>query len=136
MIPGKKVTLNQSAALKISEVKAGSTGNAGDEFIELYNTGEADINLADIPLSLHTFYSVPNGSSTPIALTYYKRIIPSHGFFLIGSQIGYSGATPLDAVFATSSFSIFNPNPRLSNSIFVSGSRITTTYLAAMLRGS
>ncbi|MBI3046037.1 MAG: Ig-like domain-containing protein [Candidatus Harrisonbacteria bacterium] len=101
--PGKKVTLNQSATLKISEVKAGSTGNSADEFIELYNSGEADINLEDLPLRLHAFY--PNGSSTPVALTYYfKKVIPSHGYFLIGSQVGYSGSVPLDAVYnATSS---------------------------------
>src|SRR3989344_2397194 len=133
--PGKKVTLNQSAALKISEVKTGSTGNAGDEFVELYNTGEADINLADLPLSLHTFYSTPNGSSTPVALTYYKRIIPSHGFFLIGSQIGYSGATPLDAVFATSSFSVFNANGGVSIATS-SGIAATTTAIDRIAWGS
>lgn len=133
--PGKKVTLNQSAALKISEVKAGSTGNAGDEFVELYNTGEADINLADLPLNLHTFYSTPNGSSTPVALTYYKRIIPSHGFFLIGSQIGYSGATPLDAVFATSSFSAFNANGGVSIATS-SGIAATTTAIDRIAWGS
>ncbi|MBU6431100.1 peptidoglycan-binding protein, partial [Patescibacteria group bacterium] len=111
---GRKITLNQSAPLKISEVKAGATGNAADEFVELYNTGETDINLADLPLNLHTFYSSPNGSSTPVALTYYKRIIPGHGFFLIGNPIGYSGTTPLDAVFATSTFSVLNSNSGVS----------------------
>ena len=104
---GKKVTLNQSATLKISEVKLGVIGNSNDEFIELYNSGEADINLADLPLRLHTFYT--SGSSTPVQLTYYKQIIPSHGYFLIGSQVGYSGTVPLDAIYnATSSILSLN----------------------------
>ena len=104
---GKKVTLNQSATLKISEVKLGAIGNSNDEFIELYNSGEADINLADLPLRLHTFYT--SGSSTPVQLTYYKQIIPSHGYFLIGSQVGYSGTVPLDAIYnATSSILSLN----------------------------
>ncbi|MBI2175307.1 MAG: carboxypeptidase regulatory-like domain-containing protein, partial [Parcubacteria group bacterium] len=107
-IPGKKIFLNQSATLKISEVRAGSTGNTADEFIELYNTGEADIDLPTLPLNVHTFYA--SGSSSPVALTYYKRIIPSHGYFLIGSQVGYNGAAQPDAVFATSSFSVLVPH--------------------------
>ena len=104
---GKKVTLNKSATLKISEVKIGTLINAADEFIELYNSGEAGINLSDLPLALHAFY--PSGSSTPVGLTYYKRVIPSHGFFLIGSQVGYSDSVQLDAVYtATSSILALN----------------------------
>ncbi|MBI2604192.1 MAG: Ig-like domain-containing protein, partial [Candidatus Harrisonbacteria bacterium] len=102
--PGRKVLLSQTAPLKISEVRLGTASNVGDEFIELYNTGDASVNLSDLPLNLHAFYA--SGSSSPIALTYYRKVIPPHGFFLIGSQINYSGSTPLDAVFATTSSNV------------------------------
>ncbi len=108
----KKITLVKSATLKISEVKAGATGNAGDEFIELYNSGEADIDLKNLPLALHTFYTSTgsNGSSSPVALTYYNTIILQHGYFLLANPVGYSGATPPDAIFATSSARILLPD--------------------------
>src|SRR3989338_1140724 len=89
-LSNRKVSLNQSATLKISEVKIGTAVSSADEFIELYNSGEADINLSDLPLSVHSFYA--NGSSTPgISLTYYKKVIPSHGYFLIANKFGYNG---------------------------------------------
>ncbi len=102
-ISNRKVSLNQNATLKISEVKIGTVLSSADEFVELYNSGEADINLQDLPLAVHSFYA--SGSSTPgIPLTYYKKIIPSHGYFLIASQSGYSGNAQPDAIFATSTF--------------------------------
>ena len=111
----RKVSVNQSATLKISEVKIGTATNGGDEFIELYNSGEADINLQDLPLSVHKFYST--GSSSPVSLTYYKKVIPSHGYFLLANKTGYSGNTPgtqADAVFATSTSSVLVANGGLS----------------------
>ncbi len=124
----KKVRLNQNATLKISEVKAGTASNSSDEFVELYNSGEADINLSDLGLQLHSFYS--NGSSTPgVSLTYYKKVIPSYGYFLIGNQIGYSGSVPLDAVFATSSFNIILVNGGISIATGTPGTVATSTAI-------
>ncbi len=124
---GRKIALNQTASLKISEVKVGATGNASDEFVEIYNTGEADINLLQMPLSLHSFYA--NGSSTPVALTYYSRVIPAHGFFLIGTGMGYNGSAPLDAVFATSSMNILIPNGGVAISTSTLGAFATSTAI-------
>lgn len=104
-VSNRKVSLNQNATLKISEVKIGTAVSGADEFIELYNSGEADINLSDLPLRVHSFYA--SGSSTPgISLTYYKKVIPSHGYFLIANQIGYSSSAQAeaDAILATSTF--------------------------------
>jgi len=124
----KKVILNQGGTLKISEVKAGNTGNTSDEFIELYNSGESDINLQDLPLQVHSFYTT--GSSTPsVPLTYYKKIIPSHGYFLIANPIGYSSSVPPDAVFSTSTFSILIPNGGLSIATSSSGAFATSTAI-------
>jgi len=125
---GKKVNLNQSATLKISEVKTGSTGNGGDEFVELYNSGDADINLSDLPLFVHSFYTT--GSSTPgISLTYYKKVIPSHGYFLIANQIGYGSSVPPDAVFASTTPSILLANGGVSIATSTQGSFATSTAI-------
>lgn len=127
-LSNRKVSLNQSGTLKISEVKVGQASNAADEFIELYNSGEADINLADLPLSIHSFFD--SGSSTPaISLTYYKKVIPSHGYFLIANQFGYSGSVPADAVLATSTFSILLPNGGVSIATSTLGSAATSTAI-------
>jgi len=128
----KKVTLNQNATLKISEVKAGSTGNTSDEFLELYNSGDADINLQDLPLQVHSFYASGNlnGSSTPaIPLTYYRKVIPSHGYFLITNPIGYSSSVPPDATFSTSTFNLILPNGGLSIATGTPGTTATSTAI-------
>src|SRR3989344_7436179 len=127
-LSNRKVSLNRSGTLKISEVKAGSIGNTSDEFIELYNSGESDINLSDLPLSVHSFYT--NGSSTPgVSLTYYKKIIPSHGYFLIANPIGYSGSVPTDAIFSTSTFNILLANGGLSIATGTPGNTATSTAI-------
>ena len=95
----RKITLVQSAALKISEVRLGTTGNAGDEFIELFNTSEFAVDLSLLPLSVYIFN--PAGGAGLKSLIYFKKIIPAEGFFLIASETNYSGATPPDAVYTT-----------------------------------
>lgn len=121
----KKVTFDRSATLKISEVKAGATGNAADEFIELYNVGEVDINLRDLPLNLHAYYA--NGSSTPIALTYFNQVIPHKGYFLIASPTGYSGTAAPDAIYmGTSSILVANGGFSIATS---SGLAATSTAI-------
>lgn len=127
-LSNRKVSLNQNATLKISEVKIGTALSGADEFIELYNSGEADINLSDVPLAVHSFYA--SGSSTPgISLTYYKRVIPSHGYFLIANQYGYSGSVQADAVLATSTFSILLANGGLSIATSTYGPSATSTAI-------
>ncbi len=96
----KKAVLNQTAPIKISEIKIGATGNPEDEFVELYNTGSADINLADLPLSLYLFNST--GGAQRKTLNYVKKVIPGYGFFLIGSASNYSNnSVSLDASYDT-----------------------------------
>lgn len=127
-LPAYKVTLERTASVKISEVKAGASTNAGDEFVELYNAGEVDVNLQTLPLNFHTFYAGAGGSTTPVSLKYFNSIIPKHGFFLIASEFNYSGNTSPDAVFATSSFSVIVPNGGVSIATS-SGVNSTTTAI-------
>lgn len=96
----KRITLQQTANIKISEVKQGATSNAGDEFIELYNASELPIDLSVLPLNLYVFNSA--GGATAKGLTYFSRtIIPKQGFFLLASQVGYNNSMSPDAVFST-----------------------------------
>ena len=127
-LSNRKISFNQSATLKISEVKIGSATSGADEFIELYNSGEADINLSDLPLYVHSFYA--SGSSTPgISLTYYKKVIPAHGYFLIGNQFGYSGSVSADATLATSTFSVLLANGGLSIATSTLSNSATSTAI-------
>src|SRR3989344_631245 len=125
-ISNRKVSLNQSATLKISEVRIGSATSPIDEFIELYNSGEADINLQDLPLALHKFYTT--GSSSPVSIAYEPttKVIPSHGYFLITNPNGYQG-TARDARFATSTFNVLVTNGGFSIATSTSGTTATST---------
>lgn len=123
----KKLTLYQSAPLKISEVKAGSTGNAGDEFIELYNTSETAINLQDLSLNLYILNQ--GGGAGLKSLTYYKKVIPARGFFLIASQTNYSGSVPPDAVYTTLSGNTLGANTGL---VIATSSTITSATSTAI----
>lgn len=131
-LSNRKVSLNQSATLKISEAKIGTAINAGDEFIELYNSGEADINLQDLPLAVHKFYGT--GSSSPISLTYFKKVIPSHGYFLIANQYNYDNSAHVqskepDAVLATTTFSVLVADGGFSIATSSAGLSATSTAI-------
>ncbi len=123
------ITLNQSAPIKVSEVRAGTTGNASDEFVELYNPSDVAVDLSHLPLNLHTFYG--NGSSTPIGLTYNfnRRVIPAHGFFLLAAQYGYSGTAQPDAVFATSTLDLIIPDGGIAIATSSSGILATSSAI-------
>ncbi|MDO8594424.1 MAG: Ig-like domain-containing protein [bacterium] len=128
-LSNRKVSLNQSGTLKISEVRIGSAASPIDEFIELYNSGEADINLQDLPLRLHKFYDT--GSSSPISITYEPttKVIPSHGYFLITNPNGYNGTGARDARFATSTFNVLVPNGGFSIATSSTGTMATSTAI-------
>src|SRR3989344_2821075 len=87
-------------ALKVSEVKAeAASANTQDEFIELYNFGDFDLNISTSTLFMH----LRNGAAdTAVPLNLMKTQIPGKGYFLIGNQTGYSGSVSLDASYASS----------------------------------
>ncbi len=123
----RKVTLNQGATLKISEVRAGDAANTANEFIELYNSGDTAINLQDLPLNLFIFNQA--GGAGLKTLTYYKKVIPAHGFFLIASQTNYSGSVPADAVYTTLSGNTLAANTGLSIATSSTVSLATSTAI-------
>ena len=90
----KKFILQRTIPLKISEIKAGSTGNGKDEFVELYNPNEYHINIAGSGLALQGFTS--GGGATNFALTAApgKVYIAPFSYFLLTSATNYSGSVP------------------------------------------
>ena len=126
-LSNKKIVLTQSATLKISEVKIGASGNTADEFIELYNAGDAAIDLKQLPLNLHIYDVL--GSSSPKTINYYKTVIPPNGFFLITSQTNYSGSVPADAVYSTVSGNTLAPDTGFSIATSSSATAATSTAI-------
>ncbi|MBU6414956.1 Ig-like domain-containing protein, partial [Patescibacteria group bacterium] len=110
----KKFILQQSANIKISEVKAGSTNNTGDEFVELYNASDVAVDLSALPLNMYIFDANGGVGAGAKPLTYFQSIIPKNGFFLLASQTNYSGSTPPDAVYTTLSGNTLGSNGGLS----------------------
>ena len=109
-VGARKITLERTGAIKISEVRLGTTGNAANEFIELYNTSDVAIDLSRLPLNLYIYNS--SGGAALKTLTYYNRIIPARGYFLIGSEFYDGSSVPSDASYA------FSGNTLLTNTGF------------------
>ncbi|MBI4160029.1 carboxypeptidase regulatory-like domain-containing protein [Candidatus Wolfebacteria bacterium] len=84
--------------VKIAAVRAGTTSNALDEYVMLYNTTMNPMTASGT-LYLH---SVRAGADVVFPLTFATSSIKGRGFFLIASGQGYSGTTPPDATYSTS----------------------------------
>lgn len=131
----RKATLQRNVSnIKISEVKRGSTGNATDQFIELYNTGDVPIDLSRLPLNLFIYDAL--GGAAAKTLTYYNRVIQPKGFFLIASQTNYSGTTPPDAVYDTGSGNTLISNGGFSIATTSAVSSATTSAIDLIAWGS
>ncbi|MBI3442790.1 MAG: carboxypeptidase regulatory-like domain-containing protein [Candidatus Sungbacteria bacterium] len=125
----RKATFQRNVSnIKISEVKQGGTGNAGDEFIELYNTGDLPIDLSRMPLNLF-IYNINGGIATK-TITYINRVIPPRGYFLITSATNYGGNTPADATYPTGPSDpdlIADGGLSISTTTTATGARVATT---------
>ena len=69
------------AGLLISEV---CYAGASHEFVELYNPTATPIDASAIGLKLYTRKAAGNNNQK--TLTFIRNVVPSHGFFMIGSQ--------------------------------------------------
>lgn len=80
----------------ISEVQvAGVTAN--DEFVELYNPTNSAVDLSGWRLTK----KASSGAQTSLVST-ITGSIPSHGFFLITPQTGYTGSVSADITYSSS----------------------------------
>ncbi|MBI1975748.1 MAG: hypothetical protein HYS59_01965 [Candidatus Vogelbacteria bacterium] len=127
----RAILLEQTVPIKISEFRLGATGNAGDEFFELYNPSEFAFNLQGSGLVPHLYDA--DGIASSKTLTYYRTVIPKHGFFLIGSQTNYtSSGTALDAAYSTLSGNTLIANGALG----IATSSATTTSIDRVAWGA
>jgi hypothetical protein len=85
----------------ISEIQVAGESDADDEFVELYNPTEADINLSGWSLTK----KISNGSESNLDSS-LSGTIPSHGYYLITPQEGYTGATSADETYSGSTFAL------------------------------
>lgn len=104
IILSSRAIQNVSAALAshvvISEVQLAGTGEANDEFIELYNPTDSAVSLED--------WRLTRKSSTGTQSTLVNSItgtIPSHGYFLIAHP-DFNGGLAVDQVYSATSSGI------------------------------
>lgn len=92
------VSAAPASHLVISEIQTtGGTGYTTDEFVELYNPTEADINLAGWQLTKKT----ATGKEYVLVDNFGEKVIISHSFFLVAHPTGYSGKSQPDLYYTT-----------------------------------
>lgn len=90
--------MSMSAPVVISEIKTAAVGNVNNEFIELYNRTDTNFNLSGFNIA----YTASTTSSLAAwtASTTLIGVIPARGFYLIGKNGGYAGATSTDKTYS------------------------------------
>src|SRR3989338_6846148 len=88
---------SQGTHVVINEIKVGGE-KATDEFVELYNPTDADVNLAGWRLSKKT----ASGSLSNLLTEFPSVVIAAHGFLLIAHN-DYAGSAPKDLAYSTQS---------------------------------
>lgn len=105
--------------LIISEILI-KADSAYEEFVEIFNPTDIDINLETLPLKLHTINST-GSTDTSKELNFILPIIKAHGFFLISSaayQEKYKDIVKIDATYSATSSASLVPN----GAIYISSS--------------
>lgn len=90
--------MSMSAPVVISEIKTAAVGNVNNEFIELYNRTDANFDLSNFNIA----YTASTTSSLAAwtASTTLTGVIPARGFYLIGKNGGYAGATSTNKTYS------------------------------------
>lgn len=89
----------------ISEVEVGKTGAANDEFVELYNPTDNNIELTNWKLTRKT-----QGGAESDLISAVSGTIKSHGYFLFAPSSGYTGLPSADQAYLASNNSITDNN--------------------------
>jgi len=98
---------NWANYLVISEVQLSGVV-LDDEFIELYNPTNTQINVVALGLCLHICDQ--NGVDNNKPLSFIRTTIDAYGYYLIGSLESYSGTESLDATYSTAVGNTLVPN--------------------------
>lgn len=89
--------------LVISQVQIAGT-TADDEFVELFNPTESNVDLSTYKLTRKN-----SGGVTEVNLVAsLSGTIASNGYFLIGHGTGYDGSAPLDKIYSAPSNALTN----------------------------
>ena len=99
---GSGGNIDQGTPILISEIQtAASAGNTTNyEFIELYNRTDQPFDLAGVKIA-YLASTTPN-LDTWTASTTLSGTVPAFGYFLIGKNAGYDGATSTDTTYTFS----------------------------------
>lgn len=92
-----------SGHIVINEVQIGQSGsgNANNEFVEIYNPTGSDIDLSALSFKLHIRNS--NGTDNNKTLTFKNKVVPLKGFFLIAPNNDYGTSIGADATYSVTS---------------------------------
>lgn len=107
--------LAASPTIIINEIQiSGGTGKTTQEFIELYNPTDFEINLKSLPLELHIVSSADSDNSK--ILTFIDETISTKGYFLIASRNYTENAD--NTGIANATYSLTSENSLVSNGAF------------------
>ena len=104
-----QATVTLLPSLLISEVKTASATNTNDEFIEIYNKGNAAFSVGATGSQILYLHVWDGTTDTSLPLTIFNSSIPANGFYLIGTS-SYSGIAPVDARYPTTTANMVNTN--------------------------
>ncbi len=88
--PDAKAATANSVVISEIQVGVAGTGNSTQEFIELYNPTDSDVNLSNWKIARKT-----QGGGSDIPVSPLVGVIKSHGYYLV-AHIDYSGTPAAD----------------------------------------
>lgn len=89
----------------ISEIQTAGANGTDDEFVELYNPTDSDIDLTGWRLTRRTSSGTQNTLVSSVT-----GIIPAKGYFLVGHSASYSGSVTPDILYSAPSQNIASNN--------------------------
>jgi hypothetical protein len=107
-VAGQETAAGQRGHVVITEIMAGREGSADYEFVELYNAGDAAVDLTG--WSVKKKSSTGSESSLVVASRLEGKTILPRRHFLLVNDGGYDGAVPADVRWATSNTLAYTNN--------------------------
>jgi len=117
----KKAQAVTASHVVISEIQTGKTGATTDEFIELYNPTNSDVDLSGWRLTKKN-----SSGNEAILVASLLGTIKSYGFFLIAHSTDYTGSVSADIFYSAPSQNIANTN---NSAVLYSDSGVTQVDL-------
>ena len=110
VVEEEQVVVNNEevGGLYISEIQSGTDLGSSDEFIEIYNPTNEDIELTDWSIKKRS--SSGNESSLVSSSRFQGLVIKSKSYLLLGNENGYKGSVVLDGSWASSNTIAYSNN--------------------------